>query len=280
MRIALLSLALASTVTAQNAVILGNATTYGGHAQGSVFVQGNWQGSSYEIYGPTVGNQSLYVGGSNLTNGNYFRVNSGTADIRGSYGSNFQGSKATGATPDFSSYASLGQRLAALGGTSINSAITTPNNVTIALQSGLNVFSLTENLNHLEWGKTIGFTGASDAVVLINVYGSTVNWGTSVNFNAANIVWNFVDATAVNINGRDITGSVIATNATVTQNRNIDGTLVAKDWVVNNHTELHNYSINGTILAAAYSNEAIPEPSALVLCAAGAAGMLFHRRRK
>src|SRR6478609_3816104 len=77
-----------------NAFILGNATTNGGHAQGSIVVGGNWGGSRYEARQqntsatPALGaNTSVYIGGNDTITGDkgssFIRTASGNVVIKG-----------------------------------------------------------------------------------------------------------------------------------------------------------------------------------------------------
>ncbi len=258
-KLLLILLTIGTTFAAQpNAVILKNADTNGGHADGGVFVKQNWSGSSYEPNNHNLTSPGLYLGGDNLTT-NFLRVNQGVGTIKGSVGS-FQGSLVTTAAPDWTYYENLSESYSSLPGAPVN--LSADNNVHVNLTSGLNVFNVTASqFSNL---KTLDFNGTGN--IVFNVTGNLNSWGWSVNYNPNKIVFNFIDATSININQRSFTGSILAENATVIQSQNIDGFLLAKNWIVQNSVELH------------YATLPIPEPSSLFLgLIAGC--FLFKRKR-
>lgn len=254
----LLTLSLVSIVNAQNAVILHDAYLYGGHSDGSLLIANNVYGSNYEVNQHSIYANALYIGGDNLVT-NFLRVNHGASMIVGNIG-NYQGQFNYATTPNWDTYRNFSTTLDAY--TPTNTFVNNPNNITINLSQGINVFDVKSNI--FNDYKTVDFTG--DGIVVFNVTGNVNNWSWSVNYDPSKVIFNFIDAERVNINNRQFIGSLIAPNADVTQSQNITGLLVADNWTVNNSAELH------------FSKcPIIPEPSTTFL---GTLGMFFILRRK
>ncbi|RYD38475.1 MAG: choice-of-anchor A family protein [Verrucomicrobiaceae bacterium] len=278
-----------------NAFIFGNATTNGGHAQGSIVVGGNWGGTSYEARqqstsaAPALGtNTSVYIGGNDSITGDkgsrFIRTTSGNVVISGTYtAANVDAqnggtvSKATyDLAPTIANLQKLSSDIALLGGTAIT--INDPNNVKVNL-GGIagNVKVLTIDASLLTGNKTLDFQNSTSSdTVIINVTGTgSVNWGWSTNFDATRILWNFADTTSLAVGSRSFTGTILAPKANVTQSQNIDGTLIAKSWTNNNSVELHNFAFKGTIpLVSA------PEPAGMMVTGGFLGLALFSRRRQ
>ncbi|MGE9266523.1 MAG: collagen-binding domain-containing protein [Verrucomicrobiales bacterium] len=256
---------LGSELYGQNAVILGDAYLYGGHAESSVWIQGDVSGSNYEVY-KGVNDMAFYLGGDNKMS-NFFRVNNGYADIRGKEGK-YQGQTGDIPTPNWASYIHTAEYLATFAGQSLDTSA--HNNIRTEISDGLNIFSL--NSSQLSGYKTLDFQGG-EGVVVMNVTGDLDSWGWSVNYDPSKIIWNFIDAENVNINNRSITGSVLAPNATVTQKQNIDGFLLAGKWKVYNSVELHDFGMPRIEVTP------IPEASVSLFTALAALLGLTRRRR-
>ncbi len=241
-----------------NAVILGDAYTFGGHADGGVFVEGNWYGHSYEPNNHALTTPGLYLKGDNLTTA-FLRVNQGVGTLVGAIGS-FQGSLVTTAEPDWGYYRSLSDSYAALPGVPVD--LSAENNVHVFLTPGLNVFNV--SATQFQGLKTLDFTGSTTGTVVFNVTGSLYHWGWSTNYAADKLVFNFLDASSVNIDSRSFTGSLLAPDAVVYQFQNITGLLVAGSWNNFESAELHGASLP------------VPEPSCMVL--AVLAGLFLRNR--
>lgn len=277
-----------------NAFILGNATTNGGHAQGSIVVGGNWGGTSYEARqqsssaAPALGtNTSVYIGGNDSITGDkgsrFIRTMSGNVVIKGAYSAQNVdaqngGTVSTGSydlAPTIANLNKLSTDISLLGGTAIT--INDPNNVKVdlgAIAGNVKVLSIAASA--LTGNRTLDFLNSTgNDTVIINVTGSgAVNWGWSTNFDATRILWNFADTTSLAIGGRSFTGTILAPRADVTQSQNIDGTLIAKSWTNNNSAELHNFAFKGAIpLVSA------PEPAGMMVTGGFLGLALFSRRR-
>lgn len=279
-----------------NAFIYGNATTNGGHSEGSIVVGGNWSGSRYEARqrsgstatGLNSSNNSVYIGGNDLITGdkgsNFIRTMSGNVVIKGTYSApnvdaQNGGTVSTGSydlAPTIANLNKLSTDIALLGGTAIT--INDPNNVKVNLGAiAGNVKVLSIDASQLTGNRTLDFLNSTSSdTVIINVTGSgTVNWGWSTNFDQTRILWNFADTATLNINNRSFAGTILAPKAAVTQSQNIDGTLIAKSWVNNNSAELHDFAFKGTIpLVSA------PEPAGLMVTGGFLGLALFSRRRQ
>lgn len=255
----LLTLAAGTSFAAQpNAVILGNATTYGGDSDAGVYVQGNWSGTNYEPNNHNLSSPGLYLGGDNLTT-NFLRVNQGVGTIVGAKG-NYQGVLTNSAPPNWAYYDGLSESYGSFTGNSVD--LSAPNNIKLTINSGLNVFNVSSS--QLTGLKTMDFTGSG--TVIFNVTGNLNSWGISVNYDASKILWNFVDATYINIDQRQFTGTLLADEATVEMRQNLTGLLVAKEWTNFGSSELH------------AANLPIPEPSVALLAALGLV-LGFSRKR-
>ncbi|MDB6136399.1 MAG: hypothetical protein JWM59_4642 [Verrucomicrobiales bacterium] len=278
-----------------NAFIFRNATTNGGHAQGSIVVGGNWGGTSYEARqqstsaAPALGtNTSVYIGGNDSITGdkgsNFIRAMSGNVVIKGTYSAQNVDAQNGGTVsagsydlaPTIANLQKLSSDIALLSGTAIT--INDPNNVKVDLSAiAGNVKVLNIAASALTGNSTLDFLNSTSSdTVIINVTGTgSVNWGWSTNFDATRILWNFADTTSLAVGSRSFTGTILAPKADVTQSQNIDGTLIAKSWTNNNSVELHNFAFNGNIpLVSA------PEPAGMMVTGGFLGLALFSRRRQ
>jgi choice-of-anchor A domain-containing protein len=258
-----------------NAVIFGNVSVQSGESEGAMAVGGSWTTqNTYQvsIHGsspnPSIGgatNLGLYVAGA-MNAG----ANPGSTQVNSSRNAYIGGSVAGTPTMNggslfansglvsgsfFTNQLSYSQAqsayLAGLGGMAVDTSNSNNYKLNIANVGGVNIFEINGAL--LSGGKTLDILGGNGSeTIIMNVLGSSVNWGTSYNGNKNNTLWNFSQATTLNINDRAIQGSVLAYGATVNQSQNIDGTLIANVLSVTNGAELHSYTFNG--------NAPVPEP--------------------
>lgn len=279
-----------------NAFIFGNATTYGGHSQGSIAVGGNWnmgyeaqQNSSPRANLTSAPNAGIYVGG-NVTVSGTARVIQGNAYVKGSVSNGSidvqNGFKFNppGSFVDLSVFTnqyaySTGQASAmdAMNGVTVGSF---QNNLNINLANNnlngnVKVYDLSSSL--LDNYATVDFSGFnSDTTIIMNVHGGgDLRWRWTVNGNVqSKIVWNFLDAASLTLD-RQLHGSILAPNThVIQQSGSIDGTLIAGQWTNYNSQELHSFLFTGN----APSSTPVPEPATLAIMGMGAAAYL--RRRK
>lgn len=279
-----------------NAFVFENADTNGGHSDGAVAVGGNWK-MGYEVNGHNLGastvagspNTAIYVGGNITTQGvaRSLRGNvhvggtiTGTLDVQnGQLNPGGVGASAAIFNQQRNYSTNQSSYLASLTGQAIN--ISDPNNINVNLSSNtgngnLKVYNV--NASQLSSLSTLNLSGGNgNETVVINVTGTTVNWGWQVNYaNKNKLVWNFVDATNITVANRNFDGSMLAVNATVNQSQNIQGTMIAKSWVNRNSAELHfgnQYKFNGNLPSAP-----VPEPATFLALGAGVAAFIRRRR--
>ncbi|MES2705531.1 MAG: choice-of-anchor A family protein [Verrucomicrobiota bacterium] len=282
-----------------NAFIFGNVNTNGGHADGSIVVNGNWSGNYYEVRqhnntplptAPFANNTALYIGGSNNVS-NYIRTLSGDAYIAGDKNpiqNNGGGHTYTASydlAPTIANLKKLSTDLSLLSSTQM--VINDPNNVkvnTASIAGNLKVYTIDGSL--LGGGKTLDFLNSSSSdTIVVNVTGASVNWGWSNNYDASRILWNFVDATSISINDREFRGTILAPKATVNQgNANINGTLIAQNWNNTGSNELHSHTFTGTVPLPSPAPPVIPvaapEPAGMMTMGGFLALALCSRRRQ
>lgn len=284
-----------------NAFIFGNATTYGGHSQGSIAVGGNWnmnyeaqQNSSPRANLPTAPDAGIYVGGNVITN-SYAKVLRGNAYIGGSLtgsldiqnGYNLYQGDAYVKQSDFSNQYlySTGQAsaMAALSAITIGSF---ENNLNINLANNnlngaLKVYNLDASLfsGNLSKYATVNFSGlTNDTTIVMNVLGSgPIDWNWTINGGVqSKIVWNFLDTDVLTL-GRQLHGSILAPNTHVIQDSgSIDGTLIAGQWTNLKGQELHSVLFMGDAPA---SSTPVPEPATMAVMGLGIASFLRKRRK-
>lgn len=152
----------------------------------------------------------------------------------------------------------------------------------------LNVFNLDAKL--LDAVSYMNLTVPTGSTVLLNVFGENAgltNMGFSGLPDAANVIFNFVDATSLTITGVSVPGTVIAPHANVNfLSGDMVGQLIAKSL-----TSSYGTSFNGKAFAGALSGPsiidpavdpgaAVPEPQTYVMAAAGLLAIGFFRRKK
>jgi len=297
------------TANTFNAFIFGNANVSGGDAEGAVAIGGSWTVSDYTVTTfnkkGTIGalnNISAYVGGSVSWNNSGHVNNGGNTYVGGSicanqldlngggtvyYGGAKSGTIQGGPTSNTNlvnptvfaqqkTY-SINQSsyLAGLAGTAINTNI--PNTWTLAVTSGLNVFTI--DGSKLGSPRNIDFTGLqSNSTIVINVTGNVNSFGSLITSGYEQVVWNFVNATTINIDQRDLNGSVLAPYATVNQNKVINGTLIANEWNSTGNVELHSHIFMGDL--GAPHTPSVPGPAAVLPFGSALIAGLIRRRKR
>ncbi|MDB6134966.1 MAG: Choice-of-anchor domain containing protein [Verrucomicrobiales bacterium] len=293
-----------------NVFIIGNADApYGGQAQGSVVVQGNFSGTNYDVRlvkgtstpgSPIPENADLYIGGNDTVDGGQgneaaVRANSGDIYIGGAYtnenlvaknGNIYN--KSFDLAPTVENLVKLSSELAKMDSVAIS---LDPKEVSVKVDldqntvngKGLKVYtvdgSMLGSINNLSFS---GGTGGE--TIVVNVLGHTVDWGLSTNSaDDGRILWNFVDqasgekgddsAQTLNINTM-FKGTILAPAADVNQNANINGTLIANNW---------NIGKNATMMDGKFTGEinlvSAPEPAGLLTMGGFLGLALFSRRR-
>ena len=285
-----------------NILVLGNASTQGGHTEGSAAVLGNWSMNQHELpqtggsFAPTVGsatNIGIYVGGNVSTNGNAKIQNGRNAYIAGALtgGLIFNGGGSLGALTPTAATTFFNQArntmeaysdaIAALPG--VNISVSDPNNININLATipgNLKVINIqASNISQLG---TINFSGGNgNETVLVNVRGANITWNRSVNYSGgagmSRLLWNFPDATTLRVDQRDLSGGgILAPRATLNQFRNVQGSTVVKDWNLFNSVEVH----TGNEFVFDGDLSTVPEPASMTALALGAAALLRRKKAK
>lgn len=149
----------------------------------------------------------------------------------------------------------------------VNFNVTTlaPGNVAVFALSGPALFG-NGNVQQMD----INLNGAQQ--VIINVSGTSINWGAGGNFVGnfvtnnvrARVLWNFYEATSITLN-KNFNGALLAPYAHLTNSTSIDGSVGVKSMTLNG--EVHQPT----------SLVPLPEPSTLVLAAGAFLAVLCRR---
>ena len=274
-----------------NLLAFGNMTVSSSDVEGRVAVGGNATLSSYSINTKT-GSTALYAG-TGLTVGGNLAFSNGTvwggAAVGGSYTPNSTGNVLGGVTSgssfDFSGEA---QRLSSLS-TALDAMANTGTATDVWGTLHFDATGLTLAIFDImaaDAAKNLQIDGLADgAQVLINIHGSTVNFGNHgyTGFTPGQVLFNLPDAKNVTLNG-GIDASLLATQASVGSGwGRINGQVVVRDWsssVQVNDAPLPFTSPRPQTPADA---QRLPEPASLALVGLGlaaAAATTAARRRR
>ncbi|WP_422012364.1 choice-of-anchor A family protein [Roseateles sp.] len=271
-----------------NLLAFGNMNVSSSDVEGRVAVGGNATISNYSINTKT-GSSALYAG-TGLTVGGNLSFTSGSiwggVQVGGSYAPSqsgtVKGGVQSGTSVDFTAerarLAQLSQAWDAMANT--GSVIDQWGTLHFsAAGQSLAVF----DINASDLVKNLQIDAlAPDAQILINVHGSSVDFGNHgyTNFTKGQVIFNLVDAVSVLLNG-GVNASLLAVNATVNQGwGQINGQVVVNNW--NTSMQVNDAPIPGTtsLRQPTPSAQTVPEPGSVALVGlALAAGLLVRRRR-
>lgn len=283
-----------ATLTAGGSVFIGaaNSGQVNGQGSGTIALNGNnniggslgsisTNNNNVAINGNTgnvtmSGGQLQYTGsqnGSLTLNGGATAIKVGSlaltppANPLGSFTTTFQ-----------TTLTSLSGALAGLSPDGHSTATYNASNNTVTINAvpnaaGQAVLAINTSLFHQNASVTINLNGATSVFIDTNVdtcvgANCSFTFDSSMSFNNATsyadqVVWNFVNATGLSF-GTMFGGTVLAPLATVSNSNQINGTLIAANF--NGGGELHSYAFTGKL-----PNTPVPEPSAVLLFAAGLA---------
>jgi choice-of-anchor A domain-containing protein len=268
-----------------NLLALGNMNVTSSDVEGRVAVGGNATISSYSIN--TKNGSTALHDGTGLVVGGNLSFTSGTilggVQVGGSYtptqSGTVKGGVQSGVGMDFDAerarLAQLSREWDAMAntGTAVNQWGTLHFN---AAGQSLAVF----DIQAADMAKNMQIDAlAAGAQVLINVHGSTVDFGNHgyTNFAKGQVIFNLVDAVTVLLNG-GINASLLAVDATVNPGwGQINGQVVVNHW--NTSMQVNDAPIPGTTSARTPASNTVPEPASLALAGLALGAALLARRR-
>lgn len=268
------SLTLASPLNDYNLILTGDYHYKGGQVQGATFIGGSLNAAGQS---PTLGTRA-FANANGLTVAGNVRAANVTLQ-RGNlvYGGSLQvqnvnmngRSQTIIASADLS-VASLAAQLeqeSAAWAQQVSNGTFSKGTLSYDGADGLAVFDLDFNqlfANNSNLKLSVG----SASQVVINVRGSTVNMGGGVNLSsgfrsigAANILWNFHEATNINFNGVGMVGAVLALNADTRGGAMFDGSFAARSY--SGSRDFNQYGFN--LRLPEPPPQSIPEPTGLAL---------------
>lgn len=267
--------------TPYNVFILGNITQPSADTEGKLAVGGNANLGGYSVgdkLANTNGTEDVLVVGGNLiyTSGRVYNGNvvfGGTSNLPVSSVSIEEGTLRQEANViDFAAATTYLEGLSTqLGGYAPNGT-TTFQWGTLNLSNGdpfFNIFSV--NAADLNAAHTVEINVPNGATVLVNIYGTTVDWNGGLFVNGTsirNVIYNFPEATAITISGIDVKGSFLAPFADLTFPAGIiTGQTIVKSMTGSGQFNLSpfigNVPSNQTIVnVASVTNSSAPDPDA------------------
>ncbi|KAA0259632.1 MAG: choice-of-anchor A family protein [Chlorobiota bacterium] len=263
-----------------NVFILGNITQPSADTEGKLAVGGNASLGGYSVgdkLANTNGTEDVLVVGGNLiyTSGRVYNGNvvfGGTSNLPQTSVSIEEGTLRQEANViDFATATTYLEGLSTqLGGYAPNGT-TTFQWGTLNLSNGdpfFNIFSV--NAADLNAAHTVEINVPNGATVLVNIYGTTVDWNGGLFVNGTsirNVIYNFPEATAITISGIDVKGSFLAPFADLTFPAGIiTGQTIVKSMTGSGQFNLSpfigNVPSNQTIVnVASVTNSSAPDPN-------------------
>ena len=284
-----------------NVIVLGTPTGNNGRTsvgtfndgsdiQGSAFINGSVEGSTFADNGLPAGDSIGLEATGGITSTNV-HVNYGAVLIGGTAVSNFSVNSGKSLTQnssqpatDLANFASTltstSAQWASLASTAGTSVQTGSNSMTFNIPTGAgNLVVFNVGSSNFGQNDSIGFNGlGSNQQVIINVSGTSFAEPGGVNFNgnstiADNVIWNFSDVTGTISLSSGFYGSILAPDATLSTSSTITGNVaVAK---INSPGEIDLASPSYTVpLNAVPAGGPLPIPASFGLVGIGSLGLL------